>query len=60
MDYTLVKIVLKNGLPTYKRKEIVLTTLQKALLVSKGDGGSVLIRKEHLKYKDEQNRENSE
>lgn len=60
MEYTLIKITLKNGLPTYKNKEIVLTEQQRALLISKGENSSVLIHKKHLKYKDEQNRENSE
>lgn len=48
---TLIKIKLTNGKPTYKNKEVVLGIIQNSILFGKGEGGSVLIHKEHLKFK---------
>ena len=49
--YVLVRITLKNGKPTYKDQEVVLTPIQTIILVGKGEGSSVLIHKEDLKLK---------
>jgi hypothetical protein len=56
----LLKIVLKNGEPTCRHRIVTLTEGQVALLKGKGEGGYVHIRKEHLKYKNEQDGENNQ
>lgn len=47
----LLRIKLENGKPTYKHEEVILGTIQTAILAGKGEGASVLIHAEHLKYK---------
>ena len=49
--YQLVRIVLKNGKPMYKKQEVVLGTIQNAILVGKGEGSSVLMHFENLRLK---------
>lgn len=46
----LLKITLENNKPIYEGKEVALTTIQFSILKGKGEGGHVLMRKENLKY----------
>jgi hypothetical protein len=55
----LVRIVFKSGKATFRHRTVQLTELQYALLKGKGEGSSVLIRKEHLKYKEDDDTENN-
>jgi len=55
----LVRIVFKSGKATFRHHTVQLTELQFALLKGKGDGGSILIRKEHLKFKEDDDTENN-
>jgi len=55
----LCRITFKNGIPIHKYKEVQLTTSQFALLKGKGEGSSVLIKEEHLKFKSNEDRKNN-
>ena len=55
----LLKIILKNGKATYEDNEVILNMIQNIILKGKGEGGYVLIRKEHLKYKSKDDREDN-
>lgn len=55
---TLIKITLKNQVPTYKNKEVILSTIQDTVLRGKGERGYVLIHATNLIFK-ENGRENN-
>ena len=57
---TLIRITLKNGKPTHDGAEVLLGTLQGIILASKGEGGSVLMHREHLKLVTHEDAENFE
>ena len=50
--YSLVKIILKNGVPTHNNKPVVLSQVQLSTLVGKGDRSSTYIHKRCLKYQE--------
>jgi len=54
----LCKIIFKNNKALFSRKEVKLTECQFALLKGKGEGAHVFIREEHLKFKNDKDREN--
>lgn len=49
------KIVLRKGRGTYLRRPVILSTTQYALLKGKGEGASISIKAEKLKYEDTKN-----
>lgn len=55
----LASIILKNGKATYDDKEVLLTTIQFSILKGKGEGGYVLMRKEYVKFKQENDGKNN-
>ena len=57
---TLIRITLTNGKPTHNGKNVLLRTIQTAILTGKGEGGTVLMYKKHLKYEDDENTENNQ
>ena len=57
---TLLTIKLKAGKFMFRNKEVLLSQLQGSILAGKGEGGSVLIHKEHLNYKNHDNNDNAE
>jgi hypothetical protein len=58
--YTLAKITLKNGKPMFHDREVILATIQQSVLVGKGEGHSVYIHKEHLKYRNDDDTDNNQ
>lgn len=56
---TLINVTLENGKPVYNGKEVALTTIQFSILKGKGEGNHVLMRKEDLKFKEDNDRKNN-
>lgn len=53
MNFTHDTIIirLKSGVPTYRRKEVILPEGQYAILKGRGENGEISIYKHTLKYK---------
>ena len=60
MNYTLLKITLKDGKPSYNNKTVILPPIQQTILCGKGERGCIYIHKEHLKLEKNEDTDNNQ